>query len=158
MISLRKVTNENGAVLQNLFQFFCHELAVYDNTVPMKDGRYVLEGFHRYYTDPSLHSFLICAGESTVGFVVVSWSSKTRSHIVQHMFVLNGHRRQGIATAAMTAVFERFRGPYRVGQIANHQDSILFWKALYAKRRIDYQDAIEGEGLDKELVQRFVIE
>ena len=158
MISLRKVTRANGAVLQNLFQFFCHDLAGVDEPLPMKNGRYVLENFSLYYTHPGMESFLICEGESPVGFVVVSVPPHFMdAYCVQHLFVLNGHRRKGIATEAVTSVFRRFRGAYRVGQPFEYEPSIEFWKTVYAKEGITYRDAIEGEGLDKERVQRFVV-
>ena len=58
MISLDKVTEANSAVLGNLFQFFCHDLAGVDEPLPMKDGRYVIEHFGLYYTRPGMESFL----------------------------------------------------------------------------------------------------
>ena len=157
MISLETVTEANAGVMANLFQFFCHDLAAVDEPMPMKDGRYVVEHFSLYYSHEGMKSFLICDGESPVGFVVVSAPPHFMdTYCVQHLFVLNGHRRKGIAADAVAQVFRKFPGAYRVGQPFDH-DSIEFWKALYAKEGITYDDAVEGEGLDKERVQRFVV-
>ena len=158
MISLQKVTAANAVVLRNLFQFFCHDLAAVDEPMPMKNGRYVVEHFRLYFTHPGMESFLICQGESPVGFVVVSVPPHFMDrYCVQHLFVLNGYRRNGIATEAMTAVFSMFPGQYRVGQTFGYEPAIAFWKTLYASTGITYQDAVEGEGPDKERVQRFVV-
>ena len=79
-----------------------------------------------------MESFLICEDESPVGFIVVSVPPHFMdAYCVQHLFVLNGHRRKGIATAAVTKVFRRFRGAYRVGQPFEHEPSIEFWKTVY---------------------------
>lgn len=159
MISLKKVTRANAAVLRNLFQFFCHDLAGLDEPLPMKNGRYVVKHFPWYYTHPGMKSFLICDGPSPVGFVVVSVPPHFGArNCVQHLFVLNGHRRKGIATEVMTTVFRRFRGPYRVGTPFENLPAIAFWKRLYAAHRLEVSEAIEGEGLEKERVQRFVIQ
>lgn len=159
MITLTKLTSENASVMENLFQFFCHDLAAVDEPQPMENGRYVIEHFNVYYSHPGMESFLICDEESPVGFVVVSLPPHFMDvYCVQHLFVLNGHRRQGVAREAMAAVFRRFPGAYRVGQPFEHELSIGFWKTLYAEEGITYQESVEGEGLDKERVQRFVIE
>ena len=158
MISLTKVTGANGVVLENLFQFFCHDLAAVDEPLPMENGRYLVEHFSVYLTHPGMESLLICDGASPVGFVVVSVPPHFMdTHCVQHLFVLNGHRRKGIATEAVTTVFRRFPGEYRVGQPFDHEPSVAFWKTLYTKERIDYQESAEGEGLDRERVQRFTV-
>src|SRR5688500_9013205 len=124
MISLTKVTRANSATLRNLFQFFCHDLAgTGDDGPPMKNGRYLFEKFSVYYTHPGMRSFLIREGAATVGFVVVSvppYFMTDNSHCVQHIFVLNGHRRKGIAAEAMKQVFRKFPGKYRVGQPVAH--------------------------------------
>ena len=159
MTSLKKVTEANSAVLENLFQFFCHDLADVDEPLPMKDGRYVLEHFSVYYDHPGMKSFLISDGESPVGFVVVSVPPHFMdTYCVQHLFVLNGHRRKGIAAEAMTHVFRMFPGAYRVGQSFENEAAVEFWKTLYAKEGISYQETVEGEGLDRERVQRFVVQ
>jgi predicted acetyltransferase len=157
-ISLEKVTEANSAVLANLFQFFCHDLARVDEPMPMKDGRYVVEHFSVYYTHPGMESFLICDGSSPVGFIVVSVPPHFMDvYCVQHLFVLNGHRRKGIAREAVTVVFRKFPGAYRIGQPFEHGQSIEFWKTVYTTLSITYQETIEGEGTDKERVQRFVV-
>jgi predicted acetyltransferase len=158
VISLEKVTEANSAVLENLFQFFCHDLADLDEPMPMKDGRYVVEHFSVYYSHPGMESFLICDDESPVGFVVVSVPPHFMDvYCVQHLFVLNGHRRKGIAAAAMSSVFRVFPGVYRVGQAFDNEAAVAFWRVLYAKEGIAYQETIEGDGLDKERVQRFEV-
>ena len=158
MISLEKVTEATGVVLGNLFQFFCHDLASVDEPMPMKDGRYVVDHLSLYYTHPGMESFLVREGESPVGFVVVSVPPHFMDvYCVQHLFVLNGHRRKGIAMEAIAAVFRMFPGAYRVGQPYGHEQSIEFWKTVYAKEGISYEETVEGEGLDKERVQRFVV-
>lgn len=159
MISLKAVTRENSAVLRNLFQFFCHDLAGFDEPLPMKNGRYVVEHFSLYYSHPGMKSFLICASGSPVGFVVVSVPPHFMNvHCVQHLFVLNGYRRNGVAAQAMAKVFRKFPGPYRVGQSFDNDAAIEFWKTVYAREGITYREVVEGEGLDKELVQLFVFE
>ena len=130
MISLEKVTEANSAVLGNLFQFFCHDLADNDEPLPMKEGRYVVEHFALYYTHPGMQSFLICEDESPVGFVVLSVPPHFMDvHCVQHLFVLNGHRRKGIAMEAATRVFRMFPGAYRVGQAYDNEPAVEFWRA-----------------------------
>jgi predicted acetyltransferase len=158
VISLIEVTESNSGVLANLFQFFCHDLAAVDEPQPMQNGRYVVEHISIYHEHPGMKSFLICDEELPVGFVVVSVPPHFMdTYCVQHLFVLNGRRREGIASDAMTEVFRKLPGAYRVGQPHEHQMSIEFWKTLYAKEGITYEDAVEGEGLDKERVQRFVV-
>jgi predicted acetyltransferase len=158
MISLVKTTEANSAVLDNLFQFFCHDLADLDDPMPMKDGRYVVDHLSVYYTHPGMESFLINEDDLPVGFVVVSIPPHFMDvHCVQHLFVLNGHRRKGIAAEAVTNVFRMFPGGYRVGQAFDNEPAVAFWKMLYATEGIMYTETIEGEGLDKERVQRFEI-
>ena len=158
MATLRRVTEQDAPVLDNLFQFFCHDLAAVDEPMPMADGRYVVEHLSVYYTHPGMQSFLIDDGDAPVGFIVVTTPPHFMDvHCVQHLFVLNGHRRKGIATQAVTSAFRMFPGEYRVGQPFEHQSSIEFWKRLYAKEGITYRETTEGEGLDKELVQRFTV-
>jgi predicted acetyltransferase len=157
-ISLRKATESDATLLGNLFQFFCHDLAGVDEPMPMADGRYVVDHLSLYYTHPGMETMLICEGDAVVGFVVVSVPPHFMdTYCVQHLFVLNGHRRKGIASDAMRMVFGKFPGPYRVGQPYEHASSIDFWKTLYANEGIEYQETVEGEGLDKERVQRFVV-
>ena len=158
MISLKPVTDANADVLANLFQFFCHDLAAVDEPMPMKDGRYVVDHFSVYFTHPGMKSFLVCAGEDPVGFVVVSVPPHFMdANCVQHLFVLNGHRRRGIASQTMAEVFRMLPGAYRVGQTFGYEPAIEFWKTVYADHGIAYEESIEGEGFDKERVQRFVV-
>lgn len=161
MISLHKVTKANSVVLENLFQFFCHDLDGHCEPLPMKDGRYVVENFSLYYTHPRMPSFLIHEDSLPVGFVVVTlpeFSPNNKVHCVQHLFVLKGHRRRGGASATMTSIFNRFPGQYYISQAAENAPSIKFWQALYATLGIEYQDAVEGEGLDRVRVQRFTVQ
>ena len=158
MISLTPVTEANSTVLGNLFQFFCHDLAAVDEPQPMEDGRYVVEHLSVYYEHPGMKSFLIHDDDLPVGFVVVSVPPHFMDvYCVQHLFVLNGYRRNGIAAEAMRRVFRQFPGAYRVGQSFENEPAIEFWKTLYANEGITYEEAVEGEGVDKERVQRFVI-
>ena len=158
MVSLARVTDGEAEVLRNLFQFFCHDLAAFDEPQPMHDGRYVVDHFDVYLTHPGMASFLICDDGAPVGFVIVSLPPHFMNvHCVQHLFVLNGHRRKGLAGAAMSSVFRAYPGEYRVGQPFDHDASTAFWRALYAREGIAYDESVEGEGFDKERVQRFVV-
>lgn len=158
MISLEEVTEERSGVMLNLFQFFCHDLAAVDEPMPMTDGRYVLDHFSVYTTHPGMASFLISDDGVLVGFVVVSVPPHFMDvHCIQHLFVLNGHRRKGIATQAVDEVFRRFPGAYRVGQPFDHAQSVGFWQTLYERSGITCEDAVEGEGRESERVQRFTV-
>src|SRR5688500_3469332 len=102
MASLQRVTDEHATVLGNLFQFFCHDLAAVDAPAPIAEGRYVLALLSVYWTHPGMESFLILDGKSPVGFIVVTTPPHFMDvHCVQHLFVLTGHRRKGVAGAAV---------------------------------------------------------
>jgi len=132
--------------------------SAFDEPLPMADGRYVIEHFDIYVSHPGMATMLICDDDEVIGFVIVSVPPHFMdAYCVQHLFVLNGHRRRGAATEAMRAVFRSMPGEYRVGQPFEHAESIAFWKRLDKTELIEYAETVEGEGLEKELVQRFAV-
>jgi predicted acetyltransferase len=78
-------------------------------------------------------------------------------HLVAEFFVLRASRRMGVGTAAAIQLFERFPGPWWVGEHAENHPAQAFWRAVIGRYTSGaYQEEVwcEPDG-ERGVAQRF---
>ena len=161
MTTLRLVTDKDRVLLRNLFNYFIHDLASYDNDAKLnKSGTFALDAFAQYIHHPGLKTFLIYFEEEIAGFIVISippYFSKSKDlYQVQHLFVLNGYRRRNIGSEAAEQVIQKYRGKWSISQIESNEPAINFWRAFYKKRQIHFEEEIVTIDDENMIFQNFV--
>ena len=159
MITLRKVTLEDKRILRNLFSYFIHDLAKYEDARIDKNGFFDNPDVEHVIKHRGHHAFFIMCNHEIAGFVTVTrppYHSKDRkTTVVQHFFVLNGYRRKSIGSEAFLKVLRRFPGKYAVGQLRGNRPAIKFWRTVLRRNGIRYTEGIIHDPDQSYMVQRF---
>ena len=94
-----------------------------------------------YWVEPTRHPYFIHDEGALVGLAL----AREYDHLcyeVAEFFVLLEHRRQGIGTAAALALFQHFKGSWRVAQDVRNTQAQTFWrKAIDQFSNGDFQES-----------------
>lgn len=157
-VTLEPVKESQKHILGNLFSLFIHDLAAFEDAQLNASGLFECEQLDEIVNNPHLRPFFIYSKTYLVGFIVVSLPpfSRTDTHVIQQLFVINGFRKKGIGGDASFQILNKFPGKYGVSQALGNKSAISFWQHFYKEHRIVFEEAQESWDGEKVVVQRFV--
>ncbi|AZN43023.1 GNAT family N-acetyltransferase [Paenibacillus albus] len=130
-IELVPVDKDNREVLYSLYQYYYYDFSPYTGSELGIDGRYSVNLEH-YWEDPRWNPYLICAGSSLVGFLVILFENLDTepdpTHVIYDFLILSKYRRQGLGKAAAVQAFDLHRANWKVAQMSVNLPALHFWR------------------------------
>ena len=136
-----RVDDSADLVLRNLFEHYLHDMAEWFRFDSEEDGAY------RYPTEAvwsDYHVYLLYSGRIPVGFALVgsadAYLERSGVHDMDEFFVSRRHRRQGLARAFATHLWNAYPGEWLVRVFQDNLPAMPFWRstiAAYSGDRFD---------------------
>lgn len=119
--------------IAKLMQLYMHDLSSFQEIELLPDGRFdVSPYFDAYWDDSDRHPFLIWENKNLGGFALVRTIDQ---HVfsMAEFFIVRSFRGTGLAKRAATALFDYFRGEWRVAQIEGNVPAHRFWERVISE-------------------------
>jgi predicted acetyltransferase len=159
-------TRQHRAALRALFELYAHDFSPLTGADVDEAGHFTSEDFlSDAWWDAQgedFHPFLLRVNGHWAGFAWVMVGSyvapgRARSWLMEEFFILRKYRRRGLGTWFACALFDRFPGPWEVGQLDDNHTARAFWRRVighYTGGR--YQELRADNARWQGTVQRFV--
>lgn len=121
-----------AGVLENLFEFYLHDMAEWFKFDQLPDGSYT-QSTERYWQD-GRYVYLLYAADIPVGFALVG-PADTLPHTtdMNEFFVVRRHRRAGVASEFAEDVWRRHAGNWLVRVYRANEPALPFWRKTIAR-------------------------
>jgi predicted acetyltransferase len=129
---MRRVDRSHEAVLRNLLELYCHDLAEWLLLDAKDDGTY---GYPpEKVWSPRVEVHLASLGSVPVGFALVGsaepYVGDAEARDVNEFFVVRRHRRSGLGQALATHVFGLHPGRWLVRVYQGNLPALPFWRRI----------------------------
>jgi predicted acetyltransferase len=130
-MEVRQVDGSHAAVVDNLLELYCHDMAEWFLVDVHEDGRY------RYPPDQvwndSVDVHLAYLEGIPVGFAIVGsaepYLEGAGARDLHEFFVVRRHRRSGLGSALAAQVWDQHPGPWLVRVYQGNRPALPFWRA-----------------------------
>jgi predicted acetyltransferase len=124
-------------VLANLLELYIHDFSEFLDIQLGADGRFDYPHLSLYWSDPGRHPFLIRIDGKLAGFVLVRQGSEVSGDRavwdLAEFFVVRGHRRHGIGTAAAQEIWRRLPGWWEIRVMPSNDPARRFWERAVSR-------------------------
>ena len=130
-IELREATVNEKEILNNLMEKYLYEFSQYDGYTFGEDGLFRDPYLDLYFTESDRFAFLIYADGKLAGLALINKYPDCPAPLdwaVAEFFVAYPYRRQGVSSAAMRMLFEKFKGMWHIKYHPKNKGSEVFWK------------------------------
>jgi predicted acetyltransferase len=118
-------------------ELYLYDFTDFDRAEIGPDGLYGYSYLDNYWAEPDRYPFLLHLNGCLAGFVLVCkynyLSAERDCWVIAEFFILRKYRRQGLGTQAAAAIFDRFPGPWQVGQIPENTPATAFWRKVIGR-------------------------
>lgn len=133
-IEIIPVTREHETTFRNLYQFYLYDFSEMIGFPVNPDGLYPDEDSDTLW-DPGVNGFLLRIEGELAGLAMVDdWRKNPNASepiiYLAEFFVLRKFRKRGVGEAFATALFDRFRGRWRVSQVLENSYAHRFWRRV----------------------------
>ena len=139
-IQVTPATTLDRPILRNLMELYLYDFSEMDGADVGPFGLYEYPYLDHYWTEPGRFPFLVRVEGQLAGFVLVTRYNYfgdeynapdgSRAWVIAEFFILRKYRRQGLGEEVARRTFERFPGPWQVGQIASNTHATAFWRKV----------------------------
>jgi len=137
VVEIRETTIADKPVVTNLLQFYLYDFSEMIGLGIPNDGRYTDEDMDGCWVDPLRHTFLVKVSGELAGFAIVDdlRKGKDDEHVIDmaEFFIMRKFRKQGIGDYVATALFDRFKGRWRVRQLWQNAGALAFWRKVIGR-------------------------
>ncbi len=132
---VREATLAEKPILRQLLELYEYDMSEFEGRDVGPHGLYGYRYLDNYWTEPDRHPYLILVQEQIAGFALVNRHGVSGEDrwAVAEFFVLKKYRGQGVGEYAATHIFDLWRGPWEVTQLAAHPASHTFWRKVIGK-------------------------
>ena len=156
-IKLIEANSEDKNILENLFQYYLHDLSEYTENLGLEsDGRFDITDIELFITQDNLLPIKILLNNEIIGFIFLI-KGKTVDYVINDMFILRKFRSKGLGKVVTKIIFDQYKGSYVVMQLVNNKPAITFWHAIYHNSQIEYEENEMVSGEDLCLIQKFKV-
>lgn len=123
-------TPDDLRCIENLMQFFNHELSAWYPVRLAEHGLYTLRPKGPYWAEPRTQPFLLRVAGELAGFAVVDGDCvepERQRYNLGYFFLLRRFRGQGLARQALGQLLQRFPGAWEVYYLARNEFAAHFW-------------------------------
>lgn len=147
MIQLKRATQQHEMILKNLLSLYLHDLSRFTKQLMIDpDGSFYFDGWESLMCRGDIQTFLIYEEQRLCGFVIIVVTS---NHIViNDLFLLHSARGRGVGNEVVMQILKQNSGEYHVYQLKNNIPAINFWKKIYLKNGISFEEnemELDGE-------------
>lgn len=134
-LAIRRVDRSQEAILRNLLELYCHDMAEWLLLDAQEDGTY------RYpcekVWDAGLEVYFAYVGRIPVGFGLVGsaepYVGDAGVKDLEEFFVVRRHRRSGIGRALATYLWDQYPGRWLVRVYQGNPPAMRFWREAIAQ-------------------------
>ncbi len=131
-VSLKRATQDDAPLLENLLELYIHDLSEVFSVQPGPDGRFGYDKLPLYWSEPDRrYAFLIEHEGRVAGFALVTRGSPATDNPddldVAEFFVLRGYRRLGVGRQAAFALWDSIPGQWVVRVAEANRAGQRFW-------------------------------
>lgn len=130
-VDVRLAETKDRLPIRNMMELYSHDLSEYWDCDLDDHGQY---GYllDKYWTEETHKAFVFTVEGRYVGFALVNNAvNRPENELwMAQFFVLRKYRRRGVATTAATAIFNRIRGKWEIGQIPKNRPAQAFWRRM----------------------------
>jgi len=132
--SMLRIGPESDAVLQDLFQHYLRDMAVWFEVEANPSGSYPSDT--SVIWEQGYDAYLAKVEDSVAGFAVIGsadeYLSEVGAHDVHEFFVFRGFRRDGIGRQMAMHLWNKYRGEWLVRVLEANAPALAFWRAAIA--------------------------
>lgn len=133
-IEIQPATVADKLILRHLFQLYLYDFSEFDDAELDAHGLYDYPRIDHYWTEDSRHPYLIRVDDQLAGFALVRELDESEADMptysIAEFFILRKYRGRGIGKAVAFWLFDRFHGPWYVGQYVTNKPSHIFWRKV----------------------------
>lgn len=137
MVSVECAPASARDTLANLLELYLYEFSDLDGREIGEDGRFGYPALDAYWQQPGRYPFLIRVEGKLAGFALVAEQrlidGASPGHLIAEFFILRAFRRRGVGSAAAVQLFDRFPGPWWVGEHSLNLPAQAFWRAVIGR-------------------------
>jgi predicted acetyltransferase len=142
-LSISKIGPESEVVLQNLFQYYLHDMAEWFEIDTEADGSYSYDTSSIWENGYDAYLAKVC--DSITGFALVGsaaeWLGDMGAHDVHEFFVIRRFRRSGFGQRMATLLWNERPGKWLVRVLESNAPAVLFWRtAISNYSRVSYEE------------------
>jgi predicted acetyltransferase len=131
MLTVEKVTEHQEQTLHNIMQFYIYEFSKFIPAIKLEDnGAYKPFDLQNYWNNDLFHAYFIKVENELIGFALVETGISGLPHSINEFFVMKKFSGKGYGAIAATILFDRFRGNWKITQIANNYPAQAFWRKV----------------------------
>lgn len=136
-LAILPIPKRDRPVLARLMELYLHDFSEFDQAEIGQRGLYTYPWLKMYYIDPGRTPFLLQVDGKWAGFVLVTQHNyflPIWDHwVIGEFFIMRKYRLQGHGEAVARQIFDRFPGPWQVGQIYENTPAIAFWRKVIGR-------------------------
>ncbi len=129
-LSISKIGPESDVILQNLFEFYMHDLAEAFELDTQPDGSYSYDTSSIWAR--GFDAYLAKIGDSIAGFALIGsadeWLGDIGGHDIHEFFVIRRYRRSGLGQRMATYFWNQQPGPWLVRVLERNAPAVAFWR------------------------------
>jgi predicted acetyltransferase len=130
LVELELVGEASRPIVENLLQFYLHDLSQFRFTRPDESGRINRDDrFATFFMDPNRCAYLFRDDSGPVGFGLVRGLTEDR-RLMAEFFVVRGVRRLGVGRHAALAMLRRHVGVWEIPFQDENVGAARFWREL----------------------------
>ncbi|HJF34370.1 MAG TPA: GNAT family N-acetyltransferase [Sporosarcina psychrophila] len=160
-ISLNPITKDEKQILLNLYSLYLHDLSEFtDNLEVSSNGSFEFDSFNLIWEREGLSPYLLRKEATIVGFLLLlerPFLTKDYDYSISDIFILKKYRRKGITISLLKTLFDQKKGKYYVLELVSNEPAVLFWKNVYRKLNIVFDEKKQTVDDEECLIQTFQI-
>jgi predicted acetyltransferase len=133
-VEIAQASQADEPVLAALAELYIYDFTEFTGEDVRDDGRFGSEWLARYWTEAGRWAFIARVDGKLAGFALVrrgsEFGDKTAPWNMAEFFVMRKYRRHGVGRSLATAMFDRFRGPWQVHELAANTPAQAFWRRI----------------------------
>jgi predicted acetyltransferase len=160
-VTLQPVHKQDEKILYNLYSLYLHDLSKYTDNLDIKpDGSFEIDVFASIWETDGLSPYFLYHEDTLIGFFLLlerPFLKKKNDYSINDIFILNKYRGKGFAIEALKEVFQKHKGKYFIIELASNEPAVQFWKIVYKKLNIQFEEIEQLIDEDPVLIQTFEI-
>lgn len=125
-ITLKKIELEKKHILDNLMQLYLHNISLsFPIDFDSNTGIYKYDDLEKYFENDNNRAFFILKEKEIAGFMLIDFTDE--KNVVQEIFVLNNYKRKGVGKIAVSMLFDKFKGNWKIKLLPCSENAEKFW-------------------------------
>jgi predicted acetyltransferase len=136
-LEIVETTIDHRVIVSNLYQFYLYDFSEMVGFAVEDNGRYEESDLAGCWVEPYIHTFLLKVDGEWAGLSIIFEPHFSRylgeylaHYEMAEFFVMRKYRKRGVGRAFAKAMFDRYRGRWRVAELAANVYALKFWRQV----------------------------